>query len=257
MPANLRYNVGTWRSMNPDCVVMVHDDKSVQTLMQQHDLPESLAIYRRSSLMAQKKDIASFVVVYIYGGLFLDADHQANKPIAPFLDAHHLIGIAYVGDEGLRSDEELPSVCVFGAAPKHPVLHDVVHGMPPAVANLKDPAKEGGIQRITNVWADIYTAWQRRALATPLQFFLFPATLFGASCANRFGNCLHKHDAGYGFLTTQQGSWHDPLAGAYHKSVNSMRRNRRTIRFIVLALVTVMLVAIFALSCVLIAQSNR
>jgi mannosyltransferase OCH1-like enzyme len=93
------------------------DDVKIKNLLEAHD-KDLYTYYTQASSFAQKSDIARYLIVYLYGGIYIDSDYKCQKPldslIGPQIDFFY---IPFEDIGGLRIVNGL-----FGCKEKHDVL---------------------------------------------------------------------------------------------------------------------------------------
>ena len=68
----------SWKTMNPEYNIIVWDEPKIDNLMQkQPDLIKSQ--YFSYSKMIQKIDYAKYVILYNYGGIYMDMEYPVSE----------------------------------------------------------------------------------------------------------------------------------------------------------------------------------
>jgi hypothetical protein len=248
LPAKCAFNIQTFRDKNPGFQVMVHDDASLRPLLRQH-FPATLARYDAAVNLPQKKDFASFVVVYVYGGAFFDCDMQCVKSLAPLLDTLTLLAVyTDVTDAGLAPRRQGPCLTVFGAMKAHPLIRETIEQM--ALVRRKPlMTKVAYVEAVLQVWQRVFRANFTRYLSTPLQYGLQPGVKFGFVPALRFvGNMMVPTPDMYTYLAGAQGSWHHALQRMYHQCAARVYENEKTVAFVVIVFTLLAVLVILALA---------
>jgi hypothetical protein len=150
IPKQVAHNIDTRRTTNPDFQVVIYDDQGIETLVAQfldlaHEVWQSL-------LLVQKTDIWRYLVVYLFGGWYLDSDVECVRPIRQW--GHKPSDTLVVGVElsNLRGPIEgytgqrgvVFAQYAFGAAARHPA----VGGMLASI--LKRATSLGGAQHLAS-----------------------------------------------------------------------------------------------------------
>ena len=224
MPAWAKFNVDTWRALNPEAEVVVHDAESMLAAVQAARMPTLLAAYKTlDTCYVRRKDMAQFAILLQHGGLHIDVDLQCQKCVDDLLGANTLLAF----DCDLSPVVHVPAAALqlVGAIPGHPVIRATVAGMAAAAWDLvtagggqtRDPCSLASTQAVGRVWPTTFAALHQTYVSTPLQYFLQPAWMAGLEDPRSRLRPLFR-GTGYAFLTTPQGSWHSPLMAAYHKS---------------------------------------
>ena len=89
-------NVQNWARLNPEWTVKVYDNESLQSACAQLG-PEFLTVYNSFKKMHQKIDFGRYVVLYLYGGVSVDMDQYALRPIGMNTDVNNFINKANSG----------------------------------------------------------------------------------------------------------------------------------------------------------------
>ncbi len=253
LPDKYAFNIQTFRDKNPGFEVMVHDDAALRTLMHSR-FPDTLARYESAVNYPQKKDFASFVVVYVYGGVFFDCDLQCLKGLSPVVDKLTLLAVQHVADSGLATLEQGPSLSVFGAIAAHPVIGATITAM----ASVHKPhhvTPYSYIQAVATKWSKTFKELFPVYLSTPLQYGLQPGSKFGFLPTWRFvGSMMAPTPDMYTYLAGAQGSWHSPLQRFYHQVAAAIYTNKTTVLFVIviftlLAVLVLLVLTACGLSC--------
>jgi hypothetical protein len=261
LPPKYAFNIQTFRDKNPGFQVMVHDDASLRELMKQH-VPLTLARYDAASNLPHKKDFGSFVVVYVYGGVFFDCDLQCVKSLAPLCDSMTLLAVQAVRDAGLAPRLQYPCLSVFGAIKAHPIIGETIATMA-AIQKTALMSKAKYIEATSHAWQRAFVDNFPRYLSTPLQYGLQPGIVFGFVPALRFvGNMMVPTPEMYTYLAGPQGSWHNPLQRLYHKAAAALYENRTAalfsiIVFTLLAVLVLVALAASGYSCCVSGNNGR
>jgi mannosyltransferase OCH1-like enzyme len=99
------------RKINFDFQYILWDDDRIKKLLSEHFADEYLQLYNSYTVFAQKADFSRYVILYIYGGIYLDFDTKCKKNLTPFLkyDLFFTTYIYYLTG-------------IIGAKPNHPVF---------------------------------------------------------------------------------------------------------------------------------------
>jgi hypothetical protein len=83
-----QYNlVADWIQKNPEYEVVLSGDKACDDFMQSAEVkPEWQEAYKKARNGAEKADIWRYAVVYKYGGVYMDFDMTAFKPLRDIID---------------------------------------------------------------------------------------------------------------------------------------------------------------------------
>ena len=105
------------KTINNDFEYIVWNETSIIKLLLENFSKEYVDLYKSYTIFAQKADFARYVILYIYGGIYLDMDMVCRKNLSPFLqynvfcttDTFHFVVKRYLNG-------------IVGAIPKHPVF---------------------------------------------------------------------------------------------------------------------------------------
>lgn len=121
------------KKLHPDWKIVLYTDAEMHELVQSY-FPDLSDTFFRFPLKIQRLDIFRVLVVYLYGGFYLDMDVYCNKPIAPLL-LHSIV----LGEEKTLSPVEmnLPhhkfalriANYMFGSIPEHTFLSGWIQRM--------------------------------------------------------------------------------------------------------------------------------
>lgn len=83
MPDHLNKYNKSWIKNNPDYVVLVWDEKTIQKEVDIFFDPEVRDMYNSYPYMIQKIDLAKYIILYKYGGVYIDMDTNCLQRIKP------------------------------------------------------------------------------------------------------------------------------------------------------------------------------
>lgn len=106
--------------------INIYDDDDMNKIVQEQ-FPGYWKIFRSFPVQIQRLDIFRIMIVYLYGGFYLDMDMHCFKPLDPLLN-----NILVLGEEKTLSNFELKEIhhkhalrignYMFGSIQKHPFL---------------------------------------------------------------------------------------------------------------------------------------
>jgi len=73
-----------WKSTNPKITYMFHSDVDNRSLVSEH-FPNLLQLYDNYKNNVQRADLARYVILYVYGGLYVDFDIRPRRDLTPLL----------------------------------------------------------------------------------------------------------------------------------------------------------------------------
>ncbi len=130
LPATVAANVRRWRQMNPGFSVVVYGDAQVNSLAAEY-LDMDPAVWRALTPV-QRTDIWRYLVVFLFGGWYVDSDVECVRPITEWGHGPTATLVVGVEAESVRSPgpssggwggrHVVLSQYAFGAAARHPAL---------------------------------------------------------------------------------------------------------------------------------------
>ena len=136
IPSKYKRNCSSWQALNPDMTYVCWDERQVLDLLNEAT-PDLVPILQAYPYMVQKIDIAKYVILYIFGGVYVDMDMEPKKPLATllhrfntkgFIVAHHNTqrGMIFLSKLiGLKSDY-LINNAMIATEKGHPIMHDIL-----------------------------------------------------------------------------------------------------------------------------------
>src|SRR3989338_8538791 len=84
LPYEYHVNLNTWKHMNPNCEIKIWSSEDIQ---RQLENTWNMTIYRayQSADFMGKISIAKLLILYYYGGLYVDFNVICNRPVSDFL----------------------------------------------------------------------------------------------------------------------------------------------------------------------------
>lgn len=247
LPEKAAFNIDTWRALNPDMTVQIHDSKDVDLAAETLSDNVKGVFFSKSTI---EYEVAALVMLYTHGGIALGLDMQGLKSLSPLLNENPLfVAVQDKRVKGLNADEEAPSLDVIGAPAGHPAIKRV----------LDKVTSTTTLKQLQRAWTAAFTEFKLASMSTPQQVFLLPPELFGFQCTSPCDSCLMatNQDA-YGFSTAlppnEAGT--QPLQRAYHAAIHGIRYNRRIIAFVSAVIVLVILIITLCICAVLVARNN-
>lgn len=141
MPDRLRRYVGTWQDIHPDWDLWMWDESTLGWLTN-IDLFHHADNYTNSPGQF-RSDIARYEILHRYGGVYVDCDFEARKPIDALRD-HPAFAAWEVDDVWVNN-------AILGSVPGHPVWQELIDALPANVDRTlgKRPNVMTGPQFIT------------------------------------------------------------------------------------------------------------
>lgn len=89
----------SWIELNPDYEYRLHDDNDVIAFIK-NDFPDYLEAYNKIKYGASKADLWRYLIMYKYGGVYVDMDCRCIKPLRQWIDP----GAEFVTQLGINKD---------------------------------------------------------------------------------------------------------------------------------------------------------
>ena len=90
LPPDLAWYQASVRNHHPDWAYQLLDDAQLRAEVAQHQ-PDLLAIFDAYKTPICRVDLARYVLLAAYGGVYLDLDFECLRPLAPLLHSHTLL----------------------------------------------------------------------------------------------------------------------------------------------------------------------
>ncbi|MGZ4693637.1 MAG: FkbM family methyltransferase [Acidimicrobiales bacterium] len=132
----------SWQRLHPGWELVTWGDDDLDWL-------QNRAEFDRAERFTTKSNIARYEIVHREGGLYVDCDFEALRPVDELLDGASLV----VGEER----DGLLANALFAATPGHPTLAYAIDELPRSFAALSDR------HSITNTGPEFWTRCVRRA----------------------------------------------------------------------------------------------
>ena len=124
LPAHLEDYVRSWAALHPEWEHRVWGDDDLTWLANQptFDAAEDITPWHGQL----RSDIARYEILARHGGVYVDCDMEALRPIDELLDVDCFAG--------WETDGEWVNNAIMGAVPHHPLLDDLIGGLEANVA---------------------------------------------------------------------------------------------------------------------------
>ena len=86
IPDKFKYNINSWKINNPKYKIILWDARSILNMIDRYYY-NKIILYKR---MIQKIDYAKYLIIYKYGGCYVDIDMQCNDKLDKYLDQNKI-----------------------------------------------------------------------------------------------------------------------------------------------------------------------
>ena len=123
IPEHLKEYHKTWIDNNPKFEVKVWDEKSIQEVLIKFNDKETTDMYNNYIYIIQKIDLAKYIILYIYGGIYIDMDVKSLQPITDdFLGDNDVILSKFMNNFLFPIMPNIINNGVIMNVPRHPIL---------------------------------------------------------------------------------------------------------------------------------------
>jgi len=132
IPSKLKEYHSTWILHNPTYKIKVWDEKSIDQVLIEYNDEETTEMYNNYKHMIQKIDLAKYIILYIYGGIYIDMDMKCLKPLTDdFIGDNDVILCEMISElyftylfipSGYDINSKLINNGIIMTSPKHPIL---------------------------------------------------------------------------------------------------------------------------------------
>lgn len=146
LPDHLAACVDSWRTQHPHWEHRLWTDEDLTWLAHRDLYDRAPNLVPRDAVGQLRGDIARYEILHRYGGLYVDADTQALRPVDQALAGH----AAWAAAE----DSNWVGNTYLGGTAGHPVMADLVNGIPASIAAHRGrrPNRMTGPRYLTPVW---------------------------------------------------------------------------------------------------------
>jgi len=136
MPEHLKEYHKTWIENNPDYLIIVWDEKSIQKEVDLFFDKDVRDMYNNYPYMIQKIDLAKYIILYKYGGVYIDMDTKNLQQLKDsFFESYDVI-VSKLPDSilfksmmilgGNNPSNDIINNGIIMAAPEEPVILDTI-----------------------------------------------------------------------------------------------------------------------------------
>lgn len=86
IPDKFKYNINSWKINNPKYKIILWDERSILDMIAKYNY-NKIILYKR---MIQKIDYAKYLIMYKYGGCYVDIDMKCNDKLDIYLDQNKI-----------------------------------------------------------------------------------------------------------------------------------------------------------------------
>lgn len=131
LPAPFARLAETWRAHHPGWQWRLWTDADNRAFVTER-FPDMLALYDGYPHPIQRVDMVRYLILHTHGGLFVDLDFEALRPLDPHLAGDCVFGAEPAENCAAHGMAEIVSNAFMAARPGHPLLHAVIAGLPEA-----------------------------------------------------------------------------------------------------------------------------
>jgi len=164
VPEDLKQYIVTWieKHLDDEWKFKVWTDADVAKMnLYNQDLYDDATNY------GVKSDILKYEIVYNYGGVYVDTDFEALKPLDLF---HHCYDF-YVGIQPLDTQYLQLGAALFGAIPGHPILKHTIESMKESYYKHKGAPGKTGPVHFTRAFFESADKTEHIDIALPASYF--------------------------------------------------------------------------------------
>lgn len=112
----MQANLAKLKALNPEYRYELYDDDDIVAFLRQYFAEPVLAAYLQIVPGAFKADFWRYAVLYVFGGIYIDMDFVAKKPLSSFLhDSDIFVSVKDRGISGIFQ-------AFIAVVPQHPIL---------------------------------------------------------------------------------------------------------------------------------------
>lgn len=105
MPLNVRDGVESWAKVNADYKCRLWNGEQSLDFLHSHFSAQIVELFAKSTIPAFKSDLIRYALLYVYGGIYVDADTKAQSPLTPTFPRRARLILTYAdrADAGLAT----------------------------------------------------------------------------------------------------------------------------------------------------------
>lgn len=220
MPEIFNYCFKRAKQLHPDWEINFYNEDDALQIVERH-FPELETLYLSYPLNIQRADILRMLLVYLYGGFYLDLDIYCLKKLDPLLKFNVVLGEEkHLKREvctalGLKNPKRIANY-MFGSAPKHPfwldLLNKIMEKSSIEIKSENDVLESTGPGLLTDFYHSRANAYKDIVLLTNKDRFCLNESHKEVAC--HFGNyAAHLHTGTWRWQNGQTPNFNDSDQG--------------------------------------------
>ena len=126
LPDRYRTLAGSWTRSHPRWQWRLWTDADNLRLVEQ-EFPELLALYQSYPYPIQRIDMIRYLILYRFGGLYVDLDFECFKPVDPLLSGQTcVLSLEASAHNSVHGTRRIVSNAFMAAVPEHPLFAAVI-----------------------------------------------------------------------------------------------------------------------------------
>jgi mannosyltransferase OCH1-like enzyme len=172
----MQAKINVFKNLNPDYSYNLYDDNDMDNFVNEHFKGEIAECYNKLNIIVAKVDFWRYLVLYKYGGIYLDMDSSIEKPLDELIRSTDEAIITAEGNPGLYVQWAL----IFSKG--HPILKKTIELI---ISNIKNNSYPNDIHKMTG--PSVYT----KAI-NEIHMEIFNNKIINHNTINRFTNIEYK-----------------------------------------------------------------
>jgi mannosyltransferase OCH1-like enzyme len=140
LPPLLEQKINFFRNLNPEYTYHLYDDDEMDQFVNEHYPGEIADCYNKLNIIVAKVDFWRYLILYKYGGVYLDMDSSIEQPLKELIKDE---------DEAIITAENNPAMYVQWAlifSKQHPILKQTIVFI---IDNIKKNSFPNDIHKMT------------------------------------------------------------------------------------------------------------
>ena len=135
----------SWRALNPDWEYRFWDKNAINDFMNTY-YPELVPAYETFPYNVQRWDVIRYLILYQFGGLYVDMDYECTESIEPLLcDIECAIGLEPKENAVRRRMPYIVGNAFMATVPKHPFFAEIIKTVFPDSGKAADSIFTGSV----------------------------------------------------------------------------------------------------------------